>query len=137
MIKKAMFAAVLASIISLCSCEKEKVKSDDQLLGEWQMLDAPANEKRIHLEAEGNAQFTRIQAEDLGIESKGLLPPNGSWRFSAERKLLRLRFILNGTTYDHSGKLLQKKEGLEIRFAVGDPDDFAWKRFRLVKAKAD
>lgn len=137
MIIRVMFAMALASIISLCSCANEKVESEKQLLGEWLLLDDPAEERRILLGADGNAQFIRVHAEDLGIDSKGILPPNGSWRFSPGGELLGLRFILNGTTYDHSGKLVRKKEGLEIRFGVGDPDDFAWKRFRLVEPKAD
>ena len=128
----------LVSIISLCSCaKKENVKSEEQLLGEWLLLDDPAKVKRISLETEGNAGFIRIQAEDFGIESKGILPSNGNWKFSPERKLVRFRFILNGTTYDHSGKLVREKDGLEIRFGVGDPDDFAWKWYRLVKPKDD
>ena len=135
MIIRVMFAMALVSIISLCSCAKEKVESEEQLLGEWLLLDDPAKAKRIRLEAEGTVGFIQIQTEDLGIESKGTLPPSGNWKFSPEGNLVRFKFILNGTTYDHSGKIVRKKEGLEIRFGVGDPDDFAWKRFRLVKPK--
>jgi hypothetical protein len=134
---RVMFAAALVSIISLCSCVKEKVESEEKLLGEWLLMDDPAKEKRIRLDAAGNASFVQIKAEDLGIERKGILPPNGSWKFSPEGELLHLEFILNGITYDHSGKLFLKKEGLEIRFGVGDPDDFVWKRFRLVMPKDD
>lgn len=137
MITKVMFVAALASIISLCSCAKEKVESDDQLLGEWQMLDAPSKAKRIVLKLDGKAEFIGVNIEDFGREEKGSLPASGTWKLSPNGDEVEFWFAFGGGDYGEVGKLVQKKEGLELRFAVGDPDDFAWKRFRLVKPKAD
>ena len=44
---------------------------------------------------------------------------------------LEIWFSRDGGEYGQGGKLVKEKE-LEVWFTVGDPDDFKWKRFRLV-----
>jgi hypothetical protein len=137
MISKTMFMAALVSIISLCSCAKDKVKTDDHFFGEWQMLDDPSKAKRIILEPNGEAKFIEVDIQDLGREEKGSLPELGKWKLNANGDQIEFSFAFGGGDYGELAQVVSKKEGLELRFAVGDPDDFAWKRFRLVKPNVD
>jgi hypothetical protein len=132
-----MFVSALASIISLCSCAKEKVKSDNQLFGEWIMLDDPSKAKKIILRSDGKVDFVSINMEDFGREEKGGLPASGTWKLLPNANEIEFWFAFAGGDYGEVGKLIHKNEGFEIRFGVGDPDDFAWKRFRHVRPKDD
>jgi len=133
MIIKSMFIMVLISFVALYSCTKNQIEFEDYLFGEWQMLDDPSKGKQICLNVGGNAQFINLQSEDMGIENKGILPAKGHWILSPNGKILRFEFVMHGVTYDHSGRLVRKKNSFELWFSVGDPDDFIWKRFRLKK----
>ena len=134
---RVMFAAALTSVISLCSCAKEKVKSDNQLIGEWRMLDDASKAKRIVLKPDGKAQFTGLNIEDFGRGEKGGLPAFGTWKLSPNGAEVEFWFAFGGGDYGEIGKLKQKEGEIEIWFSIGDPDDFLWRRFRLVKQKDD
>lgn len=137
MMIRGIFSVALSSIISLCSCTKEKVKSDHQLFGEWIMLDSSSKEKKIILEPDGKVDFVGVNIEDFGREEKGSLPLSGTWKLLPKGDEIEFWFAFSGGDYSEVGKLIRKNENLEIRFCVGDPDDFAWKRFRLMIPKAD
>jgi hypothetical protein len=137
MMIRGIFSVAVSSIIFLCSCTKERVKSDNQLFGEWIMLDSPSKGKKIILEPDGKADFVGVNIEDFGREEKGSLPVSGTWKLLPNGDEIEFWFAFSGGDYGEVGKLIRKNEDLEIRFGVGDPDDFAWKRFRLMKPKAD
>ena len=63
MMIRGIFTVALSSIISLCSCTKEKVKSDHQLFGEWIMLDSSSKGKKIILEPDGKVDFVGVTNE--------------------------------------------------------------------------
>lgn len=116
---------------------KNKVEAVEQCFGEWRMLDDLSNAKRIILKPDGQAEFIAIKIGDFGRDEAGELPAFGTWKLSPGGDQIEFWFALNGGDYGESGVLKEKKGGLELWFSVGDPDDFAWKRFRHVTPKAD
>ncbi|MCX8497331.1 MAG: hypothetical protein ORN51_14210 [Akkermansiaceae bacterium] len=134
---RVIFAAALVSIISLCSCAKEKVKSDFQLFGEWRLLGDASKAKQIVLKPDGKAKFIGVNIEDFGRGEKGELPELGTWKLSPNGAEVEFWFAFGGGDYGEIGKLKQKEGEIEIWFSIGDPDDYAWKRFRLVKTKGN
>ena len=126
---KTQHIIALLSVIFLCSCSKQEVESCGSLEGDWLLSGEAANNRRIRLSANGNAYFMNVQGNDIGIQTHNLISPNGRWALSHNGKLLEMEFDLDGALYSHSGKIAHVKEGFEIWFCVGDPDDFVWRKY--------
>jgi hypothetical protein len=126
---------IFFAVSALCACTQRKGASTSQCLGEWRMLDDPSGAKRIILRPEELAEFVGLEAKDVGIGREAALPATGSWRLMADGRVLRFTAVIDGTTHDHSGRVVGKLGQLELRFRLGDPDDSAWKRFQLVTPK--
>jgi hypothetical protein len=115
----------------------------EECVGEWRMLDDPSAAKRLILKPDGEVRFVGISIEDLrGDDLKGNLSESGTWKLSPNGNNIELWFRyhhyhFNGVKGSESGLLKRKGDGIELWFSVGDPDAYEWKRFRLVKPKAD
>ncbi|MGI5869598.1 MAG: hypothetical protein ACOX9C_09185 [Kiritimatiellia bacterium] len=136
MIMRTVLVMAVVSTCLLCSCTKDGKALDSRLAGEWMPLNEPADPKRIHLGADGDASFVNIRGDDVGVETHELLSVNGSWTLSPNGKLLRMKFVLGGAIYEHAGRIVHERSGLEIWFSVGDPDDNVWRRFRKRDTRA-
>ena len=106
----------------MTSCDQGKIKNSNQCLGEWKLLDDNSHKKSFILKENGKVEFN-----NLSIKA-------GTWKLvldESKGSFLEIWFSRDGGEYGQGGKLVKEKE-LEVWFTVGDPDDFKWKRFRLV-----
>ena len=101
----------------MTSCDQGKIKNSNQCLGEWKLLDDDSHKKSFILKENGKVEFNNLSIKDIAGSEEEQIPKAGTWKLVLE--------------YGQGGKLVKKKE-LEVWFTVGDPDDFKWKRFRLV-----
>jgi hypothetical protein len=134
---KIIFSLIGFHLILISSCARSEVIRIEQCLGEWKMVDALTEGKRIILHPNGRAEFFIIDIEDFGREEKGRLPLVGDWRIKPKTNTLAFAFSFGGGNYNEEAKLKRSKDKLELWFNVGDPDEYLWKKFRLVKPKSD
>ena len=130
---KTKYIIALLSVIFLCSCSKQEVKSCSSLEGDWMLSGESANNRRIRLSTNGNAYFMNVQGNDVGLRPHNLISPNGRWALSHNGKELEMEFHLDGALYSHSGEIAHVKEGFEIWFCVGDPDAHVWRKWKYVR----
>lgn len=158
MINKIIFIYFLFSLLFFTSCYK--VKYSDQCLGKWEMLDDDSHKKSFILKKDGKVEFHNLSWEDFGLDEEEQFPKDGTWMLFIPDDVFKsssLDFLFrpDGEKVYRQGGTLVKKKGLEVWFTiadffdvlpsinscgdklevwitVGDPDDFNWKRFRLV-----
>jgi len=132
MITKFFSVISLGSILLSCSCSGGKKVTPEQCLGSWEMLDDPTNTKRIILKPDGIAEFVKLRVRDFGRNEKEALTAKGTWKLMPNNSVIELWYPFKGGDYGDAGSLRRENGGLELWFSVGDPDDFVWKRFRLM-----
>ena len=77
---------------------------------------------------------SNLSIKDIAGSEEEQIPKAGTWKLvldESKGSFLEIWFSRDGGEYGQGGKLVKEKE-LEVWFTVGDPDDFKWKRFRLV-----
>ena len=134
MINKTIYIYFLFFLIFLTSCDQGKIKNSNQCLGEWKLLDDDSHKKSFILKENGKVEFNNLSIKDIAGREEQQFPKAGTWKLVLDESkcsFLEIWFSRDGGEYGQGGKLVKKKE-LEVWFTVGDPDDFKWKRFRLV-----
>ena len=112
MINKTIYIYILFFLIFLTSCDQGKIKNSNQCLGEWKLLDDDSHKKSFILKENGKVEFNNLSIKDIAGSEEEQIPKAGTWKLVLDESV--------------------KKKELEVWFTVGDPDDFKWKRFRLV-----
>lgn len=146
-----LVVCALASLLSACT--KDTASLESLLPGEYVLLDdsvpvrssrrfrksTPDDEKRIMLLADGVMSCYNVRGTDIGLGFRELLPTNIAWRLEFDEKpfssdaflMVRIPIGSNGEGIcDYSAIIVHVNGCLELWFQIGDPDDWAWKRFR-------
>lgn len=130
--------------ILFASCHQQTYNELD-CLGTWEMLED--SNKTFVLKKNGSVEFHNLSFMDIaGMEwestnvAENILDV-GRWKIETEKVYrieVRQSIVLwvkrdSMNIYGFDGKLTQEGTELQLWFSVGDPDDYEWKRFRLVK----
>lgn len=154
---KIIFIYLFMICYLLTSCEPE-IKSSEQCLGEWKMINDYSHEKSFILKENGTAIYNNLTLRDFdvnaSIQEDIPIPKNGSWEFVSyhnsdsdnllikllknifDHQYLHFKFPMDNVGENNQQEyeaLLIKWDELEVWFPCpGDPDYFGCIRFRLV-----
>lgn len=125
------------------SCNR-KLFNESDCLGKWEML--KDNRKSFILKKDGSVEFHNLRFRDMGFmewesDATEHIPDRGSWEIETKDVYqinVRQSIIFwvkrdAKEIYGLGWELRKEGTGLELWFSVGDPDDYEWKRFRLVR----